>query len=163
MAVQALEVVTATAAHSVPTPTQTRTGPRSLILQSVGEFKTVLLSATIVSKAEIPEFPYISDPAQPNRQETEAPPGGPRETSCNFCFARTITRRASVSEANAKDSNKATILETHRCQASLAVRPSWLVRLLFPRGPSNNVRPAMYSPALCLTSTSLLLPIHVSV
>lgn len=57
MAGQALVVVTATAAHSVPTPTPTRTGPRSRILQSVGEFKTGLPSATIVSKAKIPEFP----------------------------------------------------------------------------------------------------------
>jgi hypothetical protein len=98
MAVQALVAVTPIAAHSVLTPTPMKTGPRFRIWQSVVAFRTVSLSGIIVSTLAAGSSKVESNHGANNRQEAEASPGGPRETSCNIRIPRTVPCRASVTQ-----------------------------------------------------------------
>lgn len=155
--------VIVTVAPSVPTPTLTRTGPRSQILQSVVASRIVLLNGTIVSVSLL-SINLIFSTDSSSRQETQAPPGRSRKTRRIFSFTRTITRRTGATQGHTpQDSLQAASYQVGRCQITYVARAAparaaGVVRLLHHVRRASHVCPAMYAPTICITTAGLLIP-----
>ena len=161
MPVRARALPTAIAVPLVLMPTLTRTGPRSPIWPSAVASRIALLKETTVCTRRSFQASIYERPLTSSRQETEAPPRGPRKTRCLVCIARTVPRRTGASQGHPhQDSFQATSDQGRRQSTHVArpaTRPAGVVRLLQYPGGASHVRPAMYSPAVGLPAARLLL------